>query len=351
MKILHLLNTVSDAGNGIVNVACDLACIQAQMGHEVLVVSGGGGFEPLLTSHGVRHIPLDQSRTVGNVVPMFFKLARILACEKPDIVNCHMMTGSLLSTVLRWLGFRYKTIATVHNIYQKSAKIMFLSDRVVCLSDAVRNESIKGSKSPEKFVVIQNGTIGSPRRKTPASVEAYELRHPALVAVGAVSQRKGVNTLLKAIELAETPVHVYWVGNKDWPEIEVEIQNSPAKDRFHLVGFDSEPLRYLMGADAFILPSRRETFPLAILEAKEAGLPVISSDVDGCADALNQGKEGILVPSESASGFADAIDRVFADADLRERLSQASHDSAVRFSARHMAELYVEVYQDLLAKT
>jgi glycosyltransferase involved in cell wall biosynthesis len=201
----------------------------------------------------------------------------------------------------------------------------------------------------EKFIVIENGTIGSPRRKEPEAVVTRDLLHPSVVSIGAVSSRKGVDTLLKAVEMTKTPVHVYWVGNRDWPEFEQELSVSPAKERFHLVGFDAEPLSYLKGADAFVLPSRRETFPLAILEAKEAGLPIISSDVDGCADALQNGKEGILVHSESAEGFAEAIDLLFSDEATRQKFARASAESAMQFSTKRMTERYLEVYRQLIS--
>ena len=56
MRILHILNDVTDRGNGIVNTAVDLAIEQARQGLDVAVISAGGGYVPLLQSAGVLHL-------------------------------------------------------------------------------------------------------------------------------------------------------------------------------------------------------------------------------------------------------------------------------------------------------
>ena len=349
MKILHILNEFVDTGNGIVNVCCDLACLQARAGHEVIVVSAGGGHVPLLEACGGRHIRLDQSRRPGNLLAMIVGLARILRAERPEIVHAHMVTGAALASLLRPFGFGYATVSTVHNVYQRSARIMTLSQRVVCLSDRVRSGIGSGARLSRRLAVIENGVIGSPRRSDPAQIAPKPLQRPAVVMVGSVCARKGADVLLEALERTRRQdVHVYWVGNRDWPELEERIARSPAGGRFHLVGCDSEPQRSLRGADLFVLPSRRETFPLSLLEAKWAGLPIIAADVDGTADALRDGDEGLLVPVGDAGALAAAIDRVLDHPQLAATLAAASRASCARFSAQTMTDRYLAEYARLL---
>ncbi|MFN9399226.1 MAG: glycosyltransferase, partial [Dolichospermum sp.] len=63
MRILHITNHLQKIGNGIVNVAVDLACLQAQNGFDVAVASAGGEYETLLADYGVKHFHLNQART------------------------------------------------------------------------------------------------------------------------------------------------------------------------------------------------------------------------------------------------------------------------------------------------
>jgi len=75
MRILHLLNHIQNIGNGIVNVAIDLACLQSKSGHVVAIAAGQGTiaercdhetYQPLLTTYGVHYYDLNQKRKFAN---------------------------------------------------------------------------------------------------------------------------------------------------------------------------------------------------------------------------------------------------------------------------------------------
>jgi hypothetical protein len=68
MRILHITNHVQKIGNGIVNVAVDLACLQAKSGLDIAVASAGGEYEKLLADYGVEHFHLNQCRTPLNLI-------------------------------------------------------------------------------------------------------------------------------------------------------------------------------------------------------------------------------------------------------------------------------------------
>ena len=74
MRILHILNDVTNRGNGIVNVTVDIAIEQSRQGHTVAIASAGGEYEELLRAFHVEHIYLDQSRTPTNLPLCRFSL-------------------------------------------------------------------------------------------------------------------------------------------------------------------------------------------------------------------------------------------------------------------------------------
>ncbi|MBM4125442.1 MAG: glycosyltransferase family 4 protein, partial [Nitrospira sp.] len=86
MRLLHLLNHVDQIGNGIVNVAVDLACVQAREGHQVWVASRGGSYETLLAAHGVRHVRIDQERRPLTLLRALSTLRALLRDERIEIV-------------------------------------------------------------------------------------------------------------------------------------------------------------------------------------------------------------------------------------------------------------------------
>jgi Glycosyltransferase Family 4 len=101
MKILHISNHILNAGNGIVNVAVDLACVQAIAGHTVAFASAGGQYEELLANFSVHHFSMNQERSVPNIVRAAFVYKDILQEFKPDIVHSHMMTGMVFSKLFK----------------------------------------------------------------------------------------------------------------------------------------------------------------------------------------------------------------------------------------------------------
>ena len=162
MRVLHILNDIRNVGNGIVNVAIDLACLQAQAGYDVSVISGGGEYESLLAKYGVTHFRLNQTRTWRNLVRAASRYRNIVQQVKPDIVHAHMMTGAVLARSLKFWS-RYGLVATVHNEFQESARLMGLADRVIAVSGAVSQSMQQRGIPQHKLRVVTNGTLESPR--------------------------------------------------------------------------------------------------------------------------------------------------------------------------------------------
>jgi ribosomal protein S18 acetylase RimI-like enzyme len=87
----------------------------------------------------------------------------------------------------------------------------------------------------------------------------------------------------------------------------------------------------LYGAmDLFVLPSHREGFPRAAMEAAASGLPVIASDIRGCREVVDDGENGLLVPVRDPDALAAAIERLGNDPALRGRMATAGREKAER---------------------
>ena len=351
MRILHILNHVQEIGNGIVNVAVDLACLQAKNAHEVAVVSGGGEYEKLLASYGVKHWQLDQTRTPINLIRAARNYRSIINEFQPDIVHAHMMTGVVLAKVLK-ANSGYTLVSTVHNEFQRSAILMGLADRVIAVSKAVAESMARRGIAQHKLRVISNGTLGSVRSGNIQDYQPVKLQHPAIVTVAGMYQRKGISELIDAFTqiAAKFPAaHLYIVGNgPDKQRFAEQAKSTPYHDRIHFAGFQPEPQRYLLAADIFVLASHRDPSPLVIPEAREAGCAIVASNVDGIPEALDHGKAGILVPAKNSQALADALGKLLQNPDLLSQWQNQAQQNLQRLTVGRVNQETLAVYAELI---
>ena len=309
MKILHLTNHVLEIGNGIVNVAVDLAHGQVGVGHEVHFASSGGEYEPLLSRSGVVHHRIATPGASMSGVAAILKFAVLVRRIKPDIVHAHMVKWAAIARLLSPL-FGYKVVSTVHNVYQRSSKVMGYSHGVVALGEASRGIIQEWGTPPERIHVVVNAPLGSPRGPGVDEVVPFAMASPSIVSVGGMFVRKGFAPLIEAFPIVRK-VHpgatLHLVGEgPDRAEFEdLASRVAPQGVTFH--GFQANPRPFLKGADVTVLASFRESFPLVLLEAREFGVRIVATDVDGNREALDGGRAGWLAKAGDHESIAKAI--------------------------------------------
>jgi glycosyltransferase involved in cell wall biosynthesis len=351
MRVLHLTNHIKEIGNGIVNVAVDIACLQAKNGHNVAVASAGGGYEKLLARYGIQHFPLDQSRMPLNMLKAIGHYRRIVHEFQPDVVHAHMMTGVILAGIFR-ISSEYSLVSTVHNEFQRSAIFMGLADRVIAVSGAVANSMVRRGIPRGKLRVVSNGTLGSPRRCDIDDCEPMPLKHPAITTVAGMYSRKGIAELIEAfVKIADDfpQANLYLVG--DGPErsaFEEIAQKTPFAHRIHFEGFQAEPQRYMLASDIFVLASHCESFGLVLTEAREAGCAIIASDVDGIPETLDNRQAGILVPPKDSGVLATAMRRLLANPEQLQQWKYRAKQNLERFSVMRVSDETLNVYYELV---
>jgi glycosyltransferase involved in cell wall biosynthesis len=179
--------------------------------------------------------------------------------------------------------------------------------------------------------VIPNGV------RPPATVRAPRSRERLIVAIGRLSREKGFDLLLRAFAQVASS-HPDWslqiLGEGDERRaLESLVHSLQLGDRVRLPGWVNEPEPILQHAAIFVLSSRYEGFPNALLEAMAAGLACISFACDsGPAEIVRHEVDGLLVPAEDVDALAHALDRLVTDEATRVRLAEAATDVVGRFS-------------------
>ncbi len=181
-------------------------------------------------------------------------------------------------------------------------------------------------------------------------VEPVSHEGVVLVAVGRLNAQKGFDVLLQALRQLHHPegVRLLIVGGGE--EHEALTRQSTALslgDRVRITGWTDHVRDFLSQGDIFVLPSRSEGFPLAIVEAMLAGLPVVATDVGGVPESVLEGVTGLLVPKDDPERLATALQRLIADPDLRLRMGRRGREVARSFTDERMAGAYLELWEQL----
>jgi glycosyltransferase involved in cell wall biosynthesis len=167
--------------------------------------------------------------------------------------------------------------------------------------------------------------------------------------VGTLGVRKNQRLLIEALPLVEHGEHVrcVLVGDGDQLEHRTRARELGVADRVIFAGYRRDARRLAREADLFVLPSRSEGQPLAILEAFCDGVPVLASRIRELTELVKDGVNGLLFEPEDPASLAEAIDRVRRlDPTARALLrANARHDYQRRHTVAAMVEGYSALYR------
>jgi glycosyltransferase involved in cell wall biosynthesis len=352
MRILHVLNDITDRGNGIVNTAVDIAIEQARLGHTVAVVSAGGGHEPLLRKGGVEHFQLNDVRRLSKIASSFAIFRRYVNEFKPDVVHAHMRAGLLLAWLLAKFQ-HYALVAHLQNVHDRESVLMGLAQRVFVVSKSV-GDTMRGMGVPRKKIrVVLNRTLYSTRLPLLSDIRPARLRRPSIVTVCGMYHRKGIAELIYAFERIAPKfpeANLYLVGDGPHrPIFEAQANASAFRERIHFEGFQGSQQSYMLAADVFVLASRRESFGLVLIEARQAGCSIVASNVDGIPEALDGGRAGALVEPQNISALSEALNRMLEHPEERFHWSERAKQGIEAFGVGVMVQEIMAVYQELIA--
>jgi glycosyltransferase involved in cell wall biosynthesis len=348
LRIVHLAPHFHNSGNGVVNVAIDLACMQARSGNDVAFIGSQGSFAEVLTREkvAVSSIPLSSIR---DTFASFAALRKKLREFDPDIVHAHMIPGALFGFVLS-LRSHFKLITTVHNSERFGTELMSLGDIVICVSDHLAREMHSRGIPPQKTRVVLNGPLDSPRMSE--GTLRVSLKRPAIITIAALSRFKGIGDLISAFALLSASPHepyLYILGEgPDRAEFERRAKGYSCAQRIIFCGSISDPTPYLQSADIFVLASHREGFGLVLAEARKAGCAIVATEVGGIPEVLEGGLAGILVQPKSPANLADALKQLVDDPTLLANWREKASSNLDWLSCRRSAEETVRVYAEAL---
>jgi glycosyltransferase involved in cell wall biosynthesis len=212
---------------------------------------------------------------------------------------------------------------------------------------------VRTSREIEELIGLRVGSVRTIHNGVPdveVSAAPRLTDTPIVGAVGRLAFQKGFDVLIRAMREVDNATLVLIGDGADRTELQTLARQVGVADRTIWAGWSEDARSHVRSFDVFVLPSRFEGFPLAVLEALLAEKPVVATDVGSVGEAVITGETGVLVPPDDAGALAAAIRQLLADDQLQRRMGVRGRQLVLsRFTAAHMARSFSELYDELLA--
>lgn len=358
MRILHVISSAAAGGAEI--YVRDLSVEMMNIGHQVFIlfldrakeVGRDEGFErsflELLEKNGIHY---DFIGAVARKRPWkgIISLSMVVKKFEPDVVHCHLYYAALFSLFSR----KVKVIYTHHNIKVGANKFIYklLDLRVsqyvgICLACKNLLESL--TRRP--VIRIDNGV--SLQRISPKKSQGKKIDNNVkvnLVSVGNLYRQKNLTLLITSLAmLADRNFLLKVAGDgAERKKLESLVKELGLEDSVVFLGNICNVSDLLHNSDVFVMSSAWEGLPIAQIEATLTGLPVIVTNVGGCAEIVHKACNGIVVDELDEKSYSRALSRMLGDANMRDFFSynalHYSKDYLIETSARKHIDLYEDV--------
>jgi glycosyltransferase involved in cell wall biosynthesis len=283
--------------------------------------------------------------------------AQALRRQRPDILHCNLMSpwscqyaiaASVVIPATRVVAVYQLPVPPANELQRRLKRLTSL--RVAAHVGVGR----RTAREVEAFVPLRQGSVRTVHNGVPATTarpraSARSTRGPTVGTVGRLERQKAIDVLLTALSrLPGVPLRIVGDGSAR-TELEALADRLGVSDRVTWVGWSRDIADELQAIDVYVQASRFEGFPLAILEAMLAGLPVVATDVGSVSEVVETGATGFLVPPEDPDSLARAIGGLLVDPDARERLGRKGRERVLEsFTADAMAAAYGSLYRELI---
>jgi glycosyltransferase involved in cell wall biosynthesis len=365
LRVLHVVEAIE---GGLARYVADLVCHVRGIDHVVAMptersagITDRDSITRIADAARVHTVGMRRSPVALANVGALRSVRRLVASEHPHIVHGHSAIGGVIA---RLACGPSPVVYTPNALYPGAAGDLVeraLGRRtaaVVAVSPSEGDE-IKRRKlaAADRVHVIRTGIAPSAGDAPPFDLRAQigaPMTAPIVgTAVRLVAQKDPLVFVdaMATVLLRRPDVHAVLFG--DGPlrsEVEQRVAACDVADRFHLLGHVPQARLVFPQLDVFVLASRYEGLPYALLEAMQSKVAAVASDAVGNRDVVRHEETGLIVPVGAAGALAAAVEQLLDDDQLRVRLATAAELSvATEFNVRTMAEAYVGLYERLVA--
>lgn len=366
-KVLHVIDSLDLGGAQTLLLEICKNLNRDRFEVEVACMHGRGVFAAEFEKAGIKVHSLSPGKWPPLYLPNFLKLIR---SEDPEILHFHLFGSNLVAKPLAALVGKRALVVHDHcNDAGRGNPVLLVADslanrlasRVIAVSESIRDFLIRREAlDPDRVVTLANG-IDTRSFFPPDSVQRglakASLGFPseALVigGMGRLVPQKNFPLFLEvaACVISRLPSAFFVVAGTGPQEEELKAMAEALgiDERVRFLGHVSDRLLLYHSFDALLMTSDFEGTPMVLLEAMACALPVAASSVDGIAEVCTHNRDALLVSPGNAVGFEASLERVLAEAALREELGRNARSAILeRYDILKLTARIERIYDDIL---
>lgn len=375
-KVLFLI-TKSNLG-GAQQYVFDLATNLPSNVYDVVIAAGGDGLLiDKLKNEGFKVYSLSSlKRNVSffNEVRTFFTIIGILRKERPDIFHINSSKAGGIGSLAGRLCRIPRIIFTAHGwafnedrspFQKKIIKLLhwttvILAHTTITVSDGLRKQ-LNWPLVQQKMVTVHLGrTVRDIKNPDDArgilemkvqNTSARLIDYHTDFWLGTIAELHPIKRLDRAIDAVATLVtefpNLRFVIIHDGElreKLEQQVRRLKLQEHVFFTGVVDDAARFISAFDLFVLPSKSESFGYVLIEAGQAGVAVVATNVGGIPDIITSGENGLLVPPDNTQALTGALRTLLLDEDLRIKLAKAHYEKSKTFTVKKMVKETEAVY-------
>ena len=295
-----------------------------------------------------------------------FDMIRFIDQQGFQVIHCHCAHSLALGVLVKFfrrklvlIGARRVDFPIKKNPFSRFKYSSSLVDKIVCISENIRQVMIKCQIDESKLELIHSGVDihkyeDLRHLEVPEELRNYYQKKKIIGTVAALVGHKDYTTLLKAARLIladrEDCIFIALGDGRDKDNLLKLKSNLGLDERFIFAGYHSNVKDYLACFDLFVLASKLEGLGTSVLDAMSAGIPVVACASGGIPEMISHQVNGLLAETENPQDLAIQIHYALNHAEEMNQFAVRSKKVLTTFSIENTTQKNLDLYRKLIAR-